>query len=106
MVALLMRGTLPTGVRKQLREPFAIRVAPACGERAVGGRLGGLQRVVDDRRTGLRQDDERKARVALVGLAGDEADPLERCDLAGDPGRRDPEPLCQLGAAELLGGLA
>ena len=34
-------------------------------------------------------------------FAVDETDPLERRNLTGDPGRRDPEPVCELGAAQL-----
>src|SRR6478609_3444746 len=101
MVALLMRGTLPTCARKQLREPFALRIAPAGREGAVGSSLGGEQRVVDDPCPGVGEDDERQARVAIVRLTGDEPDPFEWGDLAGDARRRDAEPLRQFGAAEL-----
>src|SRR5438128_4156851 len=106
MVALLMRGTLPTGTCKQLREPFALAVAPARREGTVRSVLGGLQGVVDDPRAGAGEDDERKARVAVVRLPGDEPDPFERGDLPGDSRRRDAEALRQFGAAELLGRLA
>jgi hypothetical protein len=105
MVALLMRGTLPTSARKQLREPFALGTAPPGREGTVRGGLGGLQGVVDDLRPGIGQDDERKACVAVVRLAGYEPDPFERGDLPGDSGRRNAEALRQFGAAELLARL-
>jgi len=105
MVALLMRGTLPTRARKQLREPFALGIAPAGREGAVGGGLGGHQGIVDDLCPGVREDDEREARVAIVRLTGDEPDPFEWGDLPGNSRRRDAEPLRQFGAAELPGRL-
>src|SRR5882762_5980138 len=106
MVALLMRGTLPTGPQKQLREPFALGVAPPRRQGTVGRRLCGLQRVVDDPRPRFGEDDQREAGVAVVRLAGNEPDPLERSDLAGDARRRDAEALRKLGAAQLLSRLA
>ena len=100
-----MRGTLPAVARKQLREPFALGVAPACGESTVGGGLRGLQRVVDDLRAGGGEDDQCEARVAVVRLAVDEAHPLERGDLPGNTRRRDAEALSELGAPQLPRGL-
>ena len=73
----------------ELREPLAFGVRPARGECPFGRIFGGPQRVVDDLRAGVGQHDEREACVALVRLAGDEADPLERGDLPGNAGRRD-----------------
>lgn len=96
-----MRGTLPTVAGKQLREPFALGVAPAGRQGAVGGSLGCLQRLVHDRRAGVGQDDQRQAGVTVVRLTCDEPDPLERGDLPGDARRCDPQAFGQLGAAQL-----
>jgi hypothetical protein len=85
----------------ELREPLPFRLAPAGGERAVGGVLGGLERLAHDPGACFGEHDEREAGIALVRLPVDEPDPLERAELTRDARGRDPEPLSQLRPAQL-----
>ena len=105
-----MGAPVPTrrlcGTADELREPLPFRLAPAGGERAVGGVLGGLERLTDDLGTRFGEHDEREAGIALVRLPVDEADPLERAELPRDARGRDPEPLSELRPAQLPLGRA
>src|SRR3954468_24459836 len=101
MVALLMAATLPTHTCEQRGELVPLRLVPARGERARGGRLGRRERLVHDLLAGLREHDERKPRVAFVRLAVDEANALERGDLPCHARCRDPESARQLRPAQL-----
>ncbi len=49
-----------------------------------------------------REHDEREAGIGRIRLAGDEADPLERCELPGDARGRDSQPARELDAPQRL----
>ena len=60
----------------------------------------------DDARAGVREHDDREARVVGVRLAADEAAALERRELARHAGGRDAEPLGEVEAAQAAVGRA
>jgi len=91
----------PTQERRQ-SSPLLCR--PESAEREAGRLVRGHACLLGELGAARREHDESEPGIARIRLAGDEADPLERRELAGDAGRRHSEPAGELDAPQGLCG--